>query len=103
VLIDIGIHALGWGDAKAQSVWEQYLPNRPTIMAREIARIKRWPAQVITYVYGKYLIERAMEEHVNALVNNSETEVRSIIFKLSNQPPAALAFLPDLLKQADTF
>lgn len=103
VLIDIGIHALGWGDAKAQSVWEQYLPDRPTIMKREIARIKRWPVQVITYVYGKYLIESAMEQHVNALVNNSETEVRSIIFKLSNQPPAALAFLPDLLKQADTF
>lgn len=103
VLIDIGIHALGWGDAKAQSVWEQYLPNRPTIMKREIARIKRWPAQVITYVYGKYLIERAMDEHVNALANDSETEVRSLIFKLSNQPPAALAFLPDLLKQADTF
>jgi uncharacterized protein (DUF885 family) len=103
VLLDIGLHAKGWNDQKAQSVWQQYLPERPLIMKREIARIKRWPVQVITYVYGKHLIEDAMLQHVISSQEQSERKVRSMIFKLSNQPPAALSFLPELLKQPNTF
>lgn len=57
VLIDIGIHAKGWSVDQAKSVWMQHIPDQQPIMTREINRIKNWPAQVITYVYGKAVIE----------------------------------------------
>jgi uncharacterized protein (DUF885 family) len=61
VLIDIGIHYEGLTDKQAQQLWMEYIPQQRSIMSREIARIKRWPVQVITYVYGKHTIERTIE------------------------------------------
>lgn len=97
VLIDVGIHAEGWSDHKAETLWMEYLPNIPRIMKREIARIKRWPVQSITYVYGKHLIEHSLRQHVNPQKHITAKQVRSLILKLSNQPPHALQFLPALL------
>ncbi|HHH49656.1 MAG TPA: DUF885 family protein, partial [Saprospiraceae bacterium] len=41
-----------WTDEKALAFWQQYLQGKDDIALREIARMKRWPAQVITYKYG---------------------------------------------------
>lgn len=59
VLVDTGLHAYGWSDEKARKVFRSYIPDQPDILDRELQRIKDWPAQVNTYVYGKFLIERA--------------------------------------------
>ena len=99
VLLDIGIHSKGWSDAQARVVWERYLPNRETTMQREISRIKRWPGQVITYVYGKYLIENAMHQNAASEFNTSPKTLRSLIFRLSNQPPIALSYLRHFIGQ----
>ncbi|UTW54660.1 DUF885 family protein [Kordiimonas sp. SCSIO 12610] len=61
VLLDIGIHFEGWSDEQARSVWMHYIPSQQDIMDREIARIHNWPVQVITYVYGKAMILREIE------------------------------------------
>jgi uncharacterized protein (DUF885 family) len=50
--MDIGLNYYGWTDAQALAFWKQHIKNQDDIALREIARVKRWPAQAITYKYG---------------------------------------------------
>ena len=52
VSLDVGINYYGWSDEKALSFWREHLKGEDDIARREIARMKRWPAQVITYKFG---------------------------------------------------
>jgi uncharacterized protein (DUF885 family) len=52
VALDVGINYYGWSDKKAISFWKEHISDQEDIGWREIARMKRWPAQVITYKYG---------------------------------------------------
>lgn len=52
VVIDIGLNYYGWTDEKALATWKENIRNQDDIAMREINRMKRWPAQVITYKYG---------------------------------------------------
>lgn len=52
VPMDIGLNYYGWTDEQALSFWQQYSTGLDDIARREIARMRRWPAQVITYKYG---------------------------------------------------
>jgi uncharacterized protein (DUF885 family) len=52
VPMDIGLNYYGWTDEEALSFWQQYSSGLDDIALREIARMRRWPAQVITYKYG---------------------------------------------------
>lgn len=52
VPMDIGLNYYGWSDEKALKFWQQYSTGLDHIARREIARMRRWPAQVITYKYG---------------------------------------------------
>jgi uncharacterized protein (DUF885 family) len=52
VPMDIGLNYYGWSDEEALSFWQQYSTGLDDIARREIARMRRWPAQVITYKYG---------------------------------------------------
>lgn len=62
VIIDIGLNYYGWTDDKALAKWKEYIPNQDDIAMREINRMKRWPAQVITYKYGSELILQWKQE-----------------------------------------
>jgi len=52
VPMDIGLNYYGWTDAQALAFWKKNIKNQDDIAMREIARVKRWPAQCITYKYG---------------------------------------------------
>ncbi len=52
VALDVGINYYGWNDKKALTFWKQHISEQDAIGLREIARMKRWPCQVITYKYG---------------------------------------------------
>lgn len=52
VVLDVGLNYYGWSDQKALKFWKQYIKGQDDIAFREIARMKRWPVQVITYKYG---------------------------------------------------
>jgi len=52
VPLDVGINYYGWTDEQALAFWKKNIRNQDDIALREIARIKRWPAQVVTYKYG---------------------------------------------------
>ncbi|MEL7121938.1 MAG: DUF885 domain-containing protein [Bacteroidota bacterium] len=52
VPMDVGINYYGWDDDEAMAFWKTHISNQDHIGQREIARMKRWPCQVVTYKYG---------------------------------------------------
>ena len=52
VPLDIGLNYYGWTDEQALAFWKKNIRNQDDIARREIARMRRWPAQVVTYKYG---------------------------------------------------
>lgn len=108
VLMDIGIHYENWSDDQALALWSQYLPQLPNIGQREVARIKRWPVQVITYVYGKHHIQQLLlqfekrdskQPHSAAKLQASYLNT---ILRLSNHPPLSFATVSYFQKRNDS-
>ncbi|MBB6110491.1 protein of unknown function [Mucilaginibacter lappiensis] len=62
VPLDVGLNYYGWTDAQALAFWKKNIRNQDDIAQREIARIRRWPAQVVTYKYGALQILHWKEE-----------------------------------------
>jgi uncharacterized protein (DUF885 family) len=52
VPLDVGLNYYGWTDEQALAFWKKNIRNQDDIALREIARMRRWPAQVVTYKYG---------------------------------------------------
>jgi uncharacterized protein (DUF885 family) len=52
VPLDVGLNYYGWTDQQALDFWKKNIRGQDDIAMREIARMRRWPAQVITYKYG---------------------------------------------------
>ena len=65
VALDVGLNYYGWSDKKALSFWRQHIPDKDEIAHREIARMKQWPVQVITYKYGSQVFEELSSEIKN--------------------------------------
>lgn len=56
VALDVGIHSKGWSRAQALDYWRANVPDQDEIAIREIDRITRWPAQVVSYKVGESAI-----------------------------------------------
>jgi uncharacterized protein (DUF885 family) len=65
VALDVGINYYGWSDDEAITFWKQHITDQDEIGWREIARMKRWPAQVVTYKYGANLFLKLLEKAKN--------------------------------------
>lgn len=65
--IDVGLNYYDWSDEQAQRFWKKHIDGQEGIMQREIDRMKRAPAQVVTYKYG----QAKMEQWKEALVSKS--------------------------------
>lgn len=59
VVIDVGMNHRGWSDAEALAYWRKAVRGQEEIAQREIDRMRRWPAQVVTYKYGAVRFEEA--------------------------------------------
>ena len=57
ISLDVGLNYYGWTDEKAMNFWNEHISDKEDIAKREIKRMKRWPAQVITYKYGKHILD----------------------------------------------
>lgn len=62
VPLDVGLNYYGWTDEQALDFWKKNIRGQDDIAMREIARIRRWPAQVVTYKYGALQILHWKEE-----------------------------------------
>jgi uncharacterized protein (DUF885 family) len=65
VALDVGLNYHGWTDEKALSYWRYHIPDKDDIARREIARMKKWPVQVITYKYGRQVFDEFRSEIKN--------------------------------------
>lgn len=61
VVMDVGLNYHGWSDDKAISFWKEHIQGQDEIALREINRMKRWPAQVLTYKLGDVEIRKALD------------------------------------------
>ncbi|WPV02893.1 DUF885 domain-containing protein [Mucilaginibacter sp. cycad4] len=52
VPLDVALNYYGWTDEQALAFWKKNIRGQDEIAMREIARMRRWPAQVVTYKYG---------------------------------------------------
>jgi uncharacterized protein (DUF885 family) len=52
VPLNVGLNYYGWTDHQALDFWKQNIRGQDDIAMREIARVRRWPAQAVTYKYG---------------------------------------------------
>lgn len=66
VAIDVGLNHRGWTDADALAFWRAAVRGQEAIAQREIDRMRRWPAQVVTYKYGAAMFEGARERFAGA-------------------------------------
>ncbi|WP_448702400.1 DUF885 domain-containing protein [Mucilaginibacter sp. AW1-3] len=62
VPLDVGLNYYGWTDEQALAFWKKNIRAQDDIAMREIQRVKRWPAQVVTYKYGALQILHWKEE-----------------------------------------
>ncbi|APV50996.1 hypothetical protein BWI17_15655 [Betaproteobacteria bacterium GR16-43] len=53
VALDVGIHAKGWTREQALAYWRANVPDQEDIAVREVDRVTRWPAQVVSYKVGE--------------------------------------------------
>jgi len=62
VPLDVALNYYGWTDEQALAFWKKNIRGQDDIAMREIARMRRWPAQVVTYKYGALQILHWKEE-----------------------------------------
>jgi len=65
VALDVGLNYYGWSDKEAFEFWEKHIKDKPEIAQREITRMKRWPAQVITYKYGEHILNELKSNRIS--------------------------------------
>lgn len=61
LILDVGINYFGWTDAEAMKEWKKHIEGKDDIGQREITRMRRWPAQVLTYKVGAKAIREARQ------------------------------------------
>lgn len=66
VAMDVGLNYYGWSDEEALEFWQMHIKEKDEIGDREIKRMKRWPAQVITYKYGKNVLDKLKGNRTSA-------------------------------------
>lgn len=67
VVLDAGIHGLGWSREQALEYWEQHIPGQPDLADREVTRVTHWPAQALSYKVGADAIQRLRDRLAKAL------------------------------------
>ncbi|MEM9301345.1 MAG: DUF885 family protein [Pseudomonadota bacterium] len=83
LVLDVGINDRGWTDAAALAEWRRHIVGLDAIGRREIERMRRWPAQVLTYKLGAKAIlearthasERTLQEFHTVLLSERSIPV----------------------------
>jgi uncharacterized protein (DUF885 family) len=67
LVIDTGLHALGWSRQKALDFYVAHAPMPVAFLANEVDRYIIWPGQALAYLTGKLEILRLRDEARRAL------------------------------------
>ncbi|WP_158887266.1 DUF885 domain-containing protein [Amycolatopsis anabasis] len=58
LVVDTGLHALGWSRQRAVDFLREHTPMAPLEIEREIDRYADWPGQALSYMVGRLEIQR---------------------------------------------
>ena len=97
LVLDTGINHEGWSDEKAMEVWRSVLPDDEPIGRREIARVRRWPAQVLTYKIGAKIILDTRKEALGD--DQSDKALRAFHSRLLSKGSIPMALVPALFNR----
>ena len=89
VVLDIGLNYLGWTDQEAHAYWKAQIANQDELAEREIARMKRWPVQVLTYKVGAAKIMELKKR----FMRSPGADVRDFHERILRAGPVPLAIL----------
>ena len=64
LVLESGIHYLGWDRSVALAYWKKNIIGQDHIAEREIARVTRWPAQAVSYKAGAQAIQKIISRKV---------------------------------------
>ncbi|SDX99240.1 Uncharacterized conserved protein, DUF885 familyt [Amycolatopsis xylanica] len=67
LVVDTGMHALGWSRAQAVDFLRDHTPMTPLEIEAEVDRYAGWPAQALSYMVGRLEIQRMRTEAEKAL------------------------------------
>ena len=103
VAIDVGLNAYGWSDQEALDYWRENVRGQLDIAQREIDRMRRWPAQVVSYKFGAREFRRLLERFTTEVEAPIE---RSVFFDIAiTYPPMDFTTLetsfPSLVNHAE--
>ncbi len=94
LILDVGINYEGWTDQKALEVWQSVISDADNIGQREIARMRRWPAQVLTYKVGTKII---LESRKKALGDDtSKDALKAFHSRLLSKGSLPMTLVPQL-------
>lgn len=94
LILDVGINYEGWSDEKALEVWQSVISDSDAIGQREIARMRRWPAQVLTYKVGTKIILTTREKALGD--DTSKDALRAFHSRLLSKGSMPMALVPQL-------
>lgn len=67
IVLDAGIHGLGWSREQALAYWEEHIPGKPEMADREVTRVTNWVAQALSYKVGADGIQRLRDRYQREL------------------------------------
>lgn len=98
VVLDVGINHEGWSERQAHAYWREQLPMLPHLAKREIARVRDWPVQAITYKYGSAVI-RELRDAEQARLGKA-FDIKHFHHALLRHGSLPMAVLPTLFQAA---
>lgn len=97
LVLDVGLNYKGWSDEKALEIWQSVISDANHIGKREITRMRRWPAQVLTYKIGARVI---METRSDALgADRSANALRAFHARLLSKGSMPMLLVPTLFEK----
>ncbi|MEO1054605.1 MAG: DUF885 domain-containing protein [Bacteroidota bacterium] len=96
LVLDVGINYYGWDDEKALAYWRKHIRGKDEIGWREIKRMRKWPAQVLTYKIGARQIKELKQEWVDG----GKISLKSFHTFLLNKGSVPVEAVPYLFAQA---
>lgn len=100
VSLDVALNIYDWSDEQALEYWRKNVRGQRDIAQREIDRMRRWPAQVITYKYGASVFQR-INKHIKASPAGAERlkKFHGAVIRYGNMPVTVFEnLLPEMLE-----
>lgn len=95
VVLDVGLNYYGWTDEESLAFWQQHIQGQDDIAWREINRMKRWPAQVLTYKLGEAAIREALA--LQQREKGSDFSFKDFHTAILSKGPVPVSTIPKLL------